>query len=187
MKRFLVVVLITCCLSSSAQDLKITGMVSLLDKSKALFNKEFWKSATLYESFGKPVDTLEKELLKYGFEFNNFDGEESRYDEVDLRYLTKNIPRKEFTLTVKADMDNSLSYSFRDTTDLNRFKKELEQMGSVFLNTKKDTLSVPGMDNISVDNHYIFKDKKITLSESWFVMSRSAGKPDYYVWIRYTN
>ena len=187
MKRFLFVVLITCRLSSSGQDLKITEMVSLLDKSRVLFNKEFWKSATLYESFGKPVETLEKELLKYGFEFNNFDGEEGRYDEVDLRYLTKNTPRKEFALTVKADMDNSLSYSFRDVTDLNRFKKELEQMGSVFLNTKKDTLSVPGMDNISVDNHYIFKDKKITLSESWFVMSRSAGKPDYYIWIRYTN
>ncbi len=65
MKRFLFVVLIICRLSSSGQDLKITEMVSLLDKSRVLFNKEFWKSATLYESFGKPVETLEKELLNY--------------------------------------------------------------------------------------------------------------------------
>jgi hypothetical protein len=185
MKRFLVVVLITCCLSSSGQDLKIADMVFLLDKSKELFHKDFWKSATLYASFEKPVETLEKELMKYGFKFNNYDSEEGDYDEVDLRYLTKDAPRKEFRLSVQADANNSLSYSFRDSAENNELKKELEQIGGAFQKTKKDTLSVPGMDNISIDHSYIYKDKIITLTESWFVMSRSAGKPDYYVWIRY--
>lgn len=186
MKKFLVVVLVLLGISCSAQDLNLTIMSSLLDKSRELFDKAFWKSPSLYESFDKPGLVLEKTLSIYGFQFNNYDGEEGVYDEVGLRYLSKNSPRKDFTLTVSANLSNSFFYSFHDTQEFEMLKNDLEQIGAVFLDSKKDTLSVPGMDNVNLDSHYTFKDKTVTLTTSWFVMSgRSTGKPEYYLSMRY--
>jgi len=187
MKFFVAAVLITCCLSSSSQELKINDMVSLLDKSTEQFNKEFWKSVSLFESFKKPMEVLDQELLKYGFEFNNFDAEEGRYDEVDLRYLKRSGTYNEFKFTVQADENNSFFYIFKDVAQWIKLKNEIENTGGKYLKTKSDTIRVPGMSNISLDTLYSFKDKTITLSESKYLMPGSVGKPGYYVWVRYTN